>query len=333
MTIDYPEKSSEKPLDSNENLLLPEDYYQGIKDNVDFGLRKYPSPTAKELKNALAEHYDLNPNKVLVGNGSDAILDTAIKTLVPKEGTFGYFQPSYEMYSFFAFRNDRNSLEIPLNQDFTYPSNFDFLDELDMLLICSPNNPSGLTIELNKLTSILEREVQVVVDEAYVEFSDQDILSLLDRYVNLTLIRTFSKAYGLAGIRVGYALTSEEKNVELQEKMLPYNVNSFSINAAVYALENRSMVKESVEKTIEERRFITLKLEELGFDPIPSEANFVLLKTPSKITPDGLFDYLLEKGFRIRIFKHPRLQQFVRITVADRETNLDLLENLNKLIK
>lgn len=181
-----------------------------------------------------------------------------------------------------------------MNQDFTYPSTFDFLDELDMLLICSPNNPSGLTIEINKITYILEREVQVVVDEAYVEYSDQDILSLLDRYENLTLIRTFSKAYGLAGIRVGYALTSEEKNLELKEKMLPYNVNSFSINAAVYALENRSMVKKSVEKTIEERRFITLKLEELGFDPIPSEANFVLLKTPSKITPDGLFDYLLE---------------------------------------
>lgn len=332
MTVSYPEKSSEIPLDSNENLLLPESYYKDIKDEIHFELRKYPSLTAKELKNALADLYGLNPNQVLVGNGSDAILDTAIKTFVPKEGTFGYFQPSYEMYSFFAFRNDRKSLEIPLNQDFTYPSSPDFLDDLDMLLICSPNNPSGLTIEMNKLTSVLERDVQVVVDEAYVDFSDQDILPLLDRYQNLTLIRTFSKAYGLAGIRVGYALTSEEKRVELQEKILPYNVNSFSIKAAVYALQNRDMVKEAVEKTIEERSFITSKFEELGFDPVPSETNFVLLKTPSKISPDELFNGLLEKGIRIRIFKHARLQQYVRITMADRETNLDLLDAVNSMI-
>ncbi|MFW6141675.1 MAG: pyridoxal phosphate-dependent aminotransferase [Candidatus Saliniplasma sp.] len=333
MTISYPEKSSETPLDSNENLLLPERYYKEIKDKVDFGLRKYPSPTAKGLMKALSELYDLNPDQILVGNGSDAILDTAIKTFVPKDGTFGYFQPSYEMYSFFAFRNDRKSLEIPLNQDFTYPSIHDFVDESDMLMICSPNNPSGLTIDVDKLTSILERDVQIVVDEAYVEYSEQDILHLLNRYKNLTLIRTFSKAYGLAGIRVGYALTSKENRVKLQERMLPYNVNAFSIKAAIYALQNRGMVKEAVEKTIEERNFITSKLKELGFDPISSETNFVLSKTPSNITPEELFDGLIEMGIRIRIFNYPRLKRYVRITVADRDTNLDLLDAVSNLLK
>ncbi|MGM0406124.1 MAG: aminotransferase class I/II-fold pyridoxal phosphate-dependent enzyme, partial [Thermoplasmatota archaeon] len=176
MTISYPEKGSEIPLDSNENLLLPESYYQGLKEEIDFELRKYPSPTAKELRNSLAELYSLNSSQVVVGNGSDAILDTAIKTFVSNEGTFGYFQPSYEMYPFFASRNDRKLLEIPLNQDFTYPSINDYLDELEMLLICSPNNPSGLTIDFNKLTSILEQNIQVIVDEAYLEFSEQNIL-------------------------------------------------------------------------------------------------------------------------------------------------------------
>jgi len=100
MGISYPERGSEIPLDSNENLLLPDDYYREIKDDIDFDLRKYPSPTSSELKRALADYHDLNQEQVVIDNGSDAILDTVCKTFVSKNGRLGYFHPSYEMYPF-----------------------------------------------------------------------------------------------------------------------------------------------------------------------------------------------------------------------------------------
>jgi len=332
MNISYPERDSEVPLDSNENLLLPSLYYKGIKDDLDFDLRKYPSPTSKELKMSLANFHGLNPEQVVVDNGSDAVLDTICKTFVPEDGTLGYFHPSYEMYPFFFSRNDRKAVEIPLNPDFTIPTKIDFLDETDAIFICSPNNPSGLSVDREKIISILEEAELLVIDEAYSEYSEEDNISLLEEYDNLIIVRTFSKAWGLAGIRVGYGMMSAEKGIEYLENMLPYNVNSMSSSAALSALDKRSQVQESIDKTIEERQRLSEKLENLGFNPFPSDTNFLLCKSPAFIDPHKLHQDLLERGIRIRTFDEPRLEDHVRITVADRKTNDHLIEFLEDML-
>ncbi len=331
MSISYPERGSEIPLDSNENLLLPDQYYRDIKDEVNFDLGRYPSPTSKELKKRLASFYEVNPEQIVVGNGSDAVLDTIYKTFIPKTGTLGYFHPSYEMYSFLASRNDRKAVEIPLGLDFTLPTKIDYLSEVDAIFICSPNNPSGLTVDREKIKSILEEAELVVIDEAYAEYSNDDNLSLLEEYDNLIIVRTFSKAWGLAGIRVGYALMPAEKGIEYLENMLPYNVNSMSLAVALTALDKKSQVQESINKTIKERERLSEKLEDMGFNPFPSDTNFLLCKKPAFIDISKLHQELLNRGIRIRTFEEPRLKDHVRITVADRETNDHLIEILEQI--
>lgn len=332
MGVSYPERDSEIQLGSNENLLLPYQYYKNIKDDLDFDLRKYPSPTSKELKMRLASFHELNPEQVVVDNGSDAVLDTICKTFVSKDGSLGYFHPSYEMYPFFVSRNDRKAVEIPLNPDFTIPTNIDFLKEVEAIFICSPNNPSGLSVGREKIISILEEAELVVIDEAYSEYSGEDNISLLEEYDNLMIVRTFSKAWGLAGIRVGYGLMSAEKGIEYLENMLPYNVNSMSSAVALSALDKKAQVEESINKTIEERQRLSEKLEDLGFNPFTSDTNFLLCKKPAFIDTHNLYEYLLDRGIRIRIFDEPRLEDHVRITVADRKTNDHLIEVLEEIL-
>ncbi|MBS3781454.1 MAG: histidinol-phosphate transaminase [Candidatus Thermoplasmatota archaeon] len=332
MGISYPEKGSEVPLDSNENLLLPEEYYEDIKDELDFSLRNYPSPTSTELKRCLADFHGLNHEQVVVDNGSDAVLDTICKTFVPKDSTLGYFHPSYEMYSFFASRNDRKAIEIPLDPDFTLPSKIDYLNEVEAVLVCSPNNPSGLHVKRKKIITILENVELAVIDEAYVEYSERDHISLIEEYDNLIIVRTFSKAWGLAGIRVGYALMSAEKGVEYLENMLPYNVNSVSSEVALSALEKKSQVEKSINKTIEERERLSDELDDRSFNPLPSDTNFLLCKKPAFIEASELYQELLERGIRIRTFEEPRLEDHVRITVGDRETNDHFLETLDEIL-
>lgn len=332
MEISYPEEEVEIPLDSNENLLMPERYYDNIRESIDFKVRDYPSPTAKVLKDKIAKHHGVNEEQIVVGNGSDAILDTITKCFTDEKKALGYFHPSYEMYPFFASRNRRRSLEIPLNADFSMPSPHEYLEELDTLIICSPNNPSGLSVGSDKIKSILKEDLFIVIDEAYAEYSDQDFMPLLKDHENLILVRTFSKAWGLAGIRVGYAMSSSKRGIELLEDMLPYNVNSLSIEAALAALDNEDIMKDSVNKTIQEKNQLSMELEGRSFNPLPSEANFILCKTPSSIDPKELYEGLLERGIRIRTFEEPRLKDHVRITVGDRDINDRLLRDIDELI-
>jgi len=212
------------------------------------------------------------------------------------------------------------------------PTTIDFSTEVDTIFICSPNNPSGLTVNREKIVSLLEKAELVVIDEAYAEYSKEDNISFLEDYDNLILVRTFSKAWGLAGIRVGYGLMSAEKGVEYLENMLPYSVNSMSSAVALSALDKKSQMKKSIEKTIEERERLSERLEDMGFNPFPSETNFLLCKKPAFIDITSLYQELLERGVRIRTFEELKLKDHVRITVADKETNNYLIEQLEEIL-
>jgi len=328
----YPEKGDEIPLDSNENLILRDDYYDDIHREMRDDLSVYPSPTGLSLRKKLAELYELDIENVVVGNGSDAILDTIYKTMVSSEGIIARFVPSYEMYSFFARRNERRLMDIPLNDDFTIPNYTDFDDDVEAVLICSPNNPTGMSVDRGYVTSLLKKGKIVIVDEAYGEYSSEDCIDLLQEYDNLIIVRTFSKAWGLAGIRVGYSLASYELSDKILSTILPYNVNVLSLNAAISAIDHRDMVEEAVRVTKEERQFLTEELKKQGFEPFTSQTNFVFSKTPYNISSGELSRTLLKRGFRIRTFDDPVLKEYIRITVADRKTNQELLKNIREIV-
>ena len=262
-------------LDLNENLFLPEKYYNSILGELNIDISIYPSEYGAPLCNKLADHYNLIPERFMIANGSDMVLDTIFKSVVPEKGTLGYFVPSYSYYDFFARRNNLKVIEIPLNNDFSVPSSTSYLDELDTLVLCSPNNPTGLEVDRNHIESILNHDLTLIIDEAYVEYCEQNCLNLLNKYSNLILIRTFSKAWGLAGVRVGYAISSPEKIMEIREDMIPFNVSTPSIEITKKALDHSDIVKNAVETTIEEREWLDKELENVGFNTLPSSTNFI----------------------------------------------------------
>jgi histidinol-phosphate aminotransferase len=299
---------------------------------MDFNVSEYPSPSGKRLKKKLADFYDLHINQIVVGNGSDAILDTIYKTVIPEDGIIACYEPSYEMYGFFARRNERKFIKIPLTPSFTVPTHTDFLDEVDGLILCSPNNPTGISVDRNHLSSLLGSGVPVIVDEAYTEYSSQNYIDLIHDYSNLIIVRTFSKAWGLAGARIGYSISSDDMGIEILSNMLPYNVNTLSLSAACSALDKKEIVEEAVQKTIEEREYLESELEDMGFNPISSETNFVFARVPSGVDTRELYENLLEEGIRIRVFDEEKLENYIRVTVATKEINDMFLDSVEALI-
>lgn len=320
-------------LDLNENLLMDDEYYSILMDDLDVDLNTYPPEFGNQLRKKIAGHHGLNRENIVLGNGSDVIIDTLFKTEVPKDGVMAYYTPSYEFIRFFSQRNERRLLEIPLNSDFTLPSRKDFVDEIDALIVCSPNNPTGLHYGDEHIRSLLDTGVTVIVDEAYVEYSYDSMIDLIHEYPNLILVRTFSKAWGLAGVRVGYSISSSEKALLLRDSVMPYNVNSVSLEIASRAADNSEYMEKAVERTLKERDRLYEELSLLGFNCLPSETNFLLCRPPSEISPYELWNELMERGIRVKTFEEPRLVEHLRITVGNRKMNDELLAHLDEIIK
>jgi len=319
-------------LDLNENHLLAHEYYEELRSRLDVQLDDYPTEYSTETCKGLADYHNLTPEQFLVANGSDMILDTIFKTLVHSGGVVGYFEPSYGYYPFLANRNERKVMEIPLESDFTLPVGTSYIDEIDVLVVCSPNNPTSLAMDKKHIKSLLEKDVLLVVDEAYAEYSSQDCLDLLTDHDNLIITRTFSKAWGLAGIRVGYAVSNPQNIMQLREYMLSYNVNVLSNNVAVSALENYRYMEKALEKTIIERDYLTEELTLMDFNVLPSETNFLFCRLPHGVDPHGLYEKLSERDILIKTFEEGRVEDHVRITVGTREENDELLDSLEEII-
>ncbi len=324
---------NQKPihLDLNENHLLADEYYERLL-TLDLELADYPSEYSEDICERLGKYYGLKSDQFLVANGSDMVLDTIFKTLVPSDGVVGYFEPSYRYYTFLANRNERKVLEIPLESDFTLPATTSYIEDIDVLVICSPNNPTSLAMDKKHIESLLDKEVMVVVDEAYAEYSSENCLTLLSRYDNLIITRTFSKAWGLAGIRVGYAISKARNIMLLREDMMSYNVNVLSQAVAVSAIDNQGFVEEALERTIIEREYLTEELRYLDFNVLPSEANFLFCRPSHDIGSLELYERLAEEGILIKAFEEERLKDHVRITVGTREENEELLDCLEDIV-
>ncbi|MFO7791371.1 MAG: histidinol-phosphate transaminase [Candidatus Saliniplasma sp.] len=321
-------------LDLNENHLLDDEYYERLFSQLDVDLADYPSEYSNELCEKLADYYGLDAGQLLIANGSDMVLDTIFKTMVPPGGVIGFFEPSYGYYTFLANRNERKVLEIPLGSDFTLPSTTDSLEEIDALVVCSPNNPTSLKPDKKHIESLLEKDLTVIVDEAYAEYSSEDCLDLLSMssYDNLIITRTFSKVWGLAGIRVGYAISNTQNIMLLKEDMMSYNVNVLSTAAALSALENHELMEKALEKTLIEREYLAEELRLMDFNVLPSETNFLFCRPPHGIDPYELYTELSERGIFIKTFDEPKIEDFLRVTVGTRDINDELLDTLGEII-
>lgn len=295
---------------------------------------RYPDSTQKKLKNHLAELKKVSPSQMAIGNGSDELIDLIIKIFCePKKDSILMMNPSFAMYGFYATINENRVLKLDLNEDFEIIKE-DFLnsikeESLKVFFLCSPNNPTGNSVEdiefyLQNFNGI------VVVDEAYIEFSGKkSSLELLDKYPNLIVLQTFSKAWGIAGARVGMAYASEEIITLINTVKAPYNVNVLSQELILKSLGEEGRLTENVNKILEERTWLQEQFK--GIECIekvfPTDANFFLIAMKNI---EQIYAEMLDKEI-LTSRRDPAIPGCIRINVGNRQENeklIDLLKNI-----
>jgi len=308
-------------LDANENPF-------------DTGMNRYPDPLQWAVKDELGKLKGIDPKHIFLGNGSDEVIDLLIRIFCePGKEAILTLPPTYGMYQVSAGIADVAVREVPLTAD--YQPDVDRVlaaadQQTKLLFLCSPNNPTGNNLDLHAMEQLIAGfSGIVVVDEAYIDFSDQEsCISLLPQYPNLVVMQTFSKAWGMAGIRLGMAFASEEIIALFNKVKPPYNVNQLTQKAALDALLSDHSLTEMVEVILEQRDRLEQRLPKLPFvqQVYPSHANFLLVKVDE---PKRLYDYLVEDKIIVRDRSNVLLcDGALRITVGRPEENDQLLDSL-----
>ncbi len=339
---EYGEQPTEEgwiKLNTNENPYPPiPEILNEIKDAVNEKLRLYPDPTAfevrKDILNLLLRDKDTltNRNSIMIGNGSDEILEDLFKAYIDPGEEVVMFTPSYGMYRTLATLYSASITELKLNDDFSLPD-LAFTSKGKLMIINSPNNPNGKSYGNATILKICSNfSGLVVVDEAYADFSDQTALSLLKKVKNLIVVRTFSKSFSLASMRLGYALADPTIIKDIVNVKLPYNVNYIAQLAALACIKYRNKVFEINKKIIDERKRLSEELSTYkGINVLPSDANFIFVKfNDPSVTLKFNFE-LKEKKILIRHFNKPGLYQFIRISVGTPEDNDKFLQAFREI--
>ena len=311
-------------LDANENPF-------------DNGVNRYPDPYQRSLKSVLSEQKGLTEQQILLGNGSDEVLDLIYRAFCePNQDNIVTLPPTYGMYKVLAGINAVENREVLLTRDFE-PNVTEILKVADsnskLLFICSPNNPTGNAFQKKGIKELLESfNGLVVVDEAYIDFSnDESWVSELKQYPNLIVTQTLSKAYGLAGIRLGICYASEEIIGILNKIKPPYNVNQLTQQRALQRVLHQDLVKQEVKQILDEREELIKALKDLEFVTAlyPTDANFVLAKVDDA---NKRYQQLLEKQVVVRNRStQPLCENTLRFTVGTPEENKKLIAILKEL--
>lgn len=311
-------------LDANENSL------GSVVESDINDLNRYPDPHQKQLRKSLSEYLRIDETKLFFGVGSDEIIDLVIRIFCePEKSNIIIPQPTYGMYKVAC---DINNVEV---KDCKLDSNFDLDvetiinladDKTKIIFLCSPNNPTGNLLDNEKIKSLAQAINGIVfIDEAYIEFSeDKTFMSELAWFKNVIISRTFSKAWGLAGVRCGYCVADEFIINLLFKVKAPYTINRLTENLIIKVLKNSERMKEFVSKILSEKERLISELNSFDFviNIYPSDANFILVKIKNA---EDVFNYLNQKGIRVRMRKDDeQLKDCLRITVGNREEN-DLL--------
>ena len=299
-------------------------------------LNRYPDPLQYELKKEVSVLKEISEDQIFIGNGSDEAIDLLFRAFCePGLSKAILFSPTYGMYEVSAAINNVELVSIPLTSDFEIPSIEIFENELKstgLLFICSPNNPTGNSTALETVKEIAEKFYGlVVVDEAYIDFSKNDsATSLLTEIPNLVVLQTFSKAYGLAGARVGMAFASPSIISILNKIKPPYNVNSLSIDAAKKALADKEIFDNQITEILDERGNLENELSQLSgvLNVYPSDSNFLLVQF---LDAEKVFNKLVEEGIIVRN-RSTQIKNCLRITVGTNAENKQLLTTLKEIL-
>ena len=318
----------------NEKKLI---YLDANESPFDNGINRYPDNKHDELKKVVSGIKNVNINQVVFGNGTDEILDLIVRVFCnPSEDKIITLPPTYGMYDVIAKTNGVENIEIPLKSDFSIDKN-EILKlsskKTKILFLCSPNNPTGNSFDTNDLTDLIKGfNGVVVVDEAYIDFSSkQSLISLIEDNNNLIITQTMSKAYGMAGIRLGMGFSNEKIINYLNKIKPPYNINLLTERKALEELNKIDEIEKNISIVLDQRNLLVSCLEKLDFVEkiYKSDANFLLVKVDNA---DLRYNQLLENGIVVRNRSNqPLCQNCLRITIGTKNENTSLIKTLNEL--
>lgn len=330
-------------LDANESPFdLPEKIRKKVVDFFLKGpeLNLYPDTESIELRKILASYWKVDYENIVVGTGSDQLIQVVINVFIEKGDKVICPVPSFGMYKINTIIGGGIPVEVHLEREQDFEYDIDLFIETakkenaKVVFLCTPNNPTGGSIPKAGIEKIAKEcpNTVIVVDEAYAEFSKEASVDLISKYDNIIILRTFSKAYGLAGIRCGYSLSGVEMAEEISKVKPPYNISSLSQYIAMLTFKEREIIDKQVEYLIEQREYLIRELKKIDkIHVYPSQANFICFEVPDA----SLVHKKLEaKGILIRSFGNaPILGNCVRISVGSKEQNDILLKELAECLK
>ena len=322
-------------LNTNENPYGPSPKaIAAMQAEVNDNLRLYPDPNSDRLKQAVADYYGVQTAQVFVGNGSDEVLAHAF------HGLFQHGQPllfpdiSYSFYPVYCGLYGIDFVQVPLDEQFQIRVE-DYVRPNGGIIFPNPNAPTGCGLALEAIERLLKAnpDTVVLVDEAYIDFGGETAISLVDKYPNLLVSQTLSKSRSLAGLRVGIAVGHPdliEALERIKNSFNSYPLDRMAIAGAAAAFEDQAYFEQTCQRVIDSREAVVAGLEQLGFEVLPSQANFVFARHPDKDAAT-LAAGLREQGVIVRHFKQQRIAQFLRITIGTSEQNQALLDALQGL--
>ena len=312
-------------------------YLDANESPFDSGINRYPDNKQTELKKVVSNIKNININQIVFGNGTDEILDLIVRVFCnPSEDKIITLPPTYGMYDVIAKTNGVENIEIPLKSDFSIDKN-EILKlsskTTKILFLCSPNNPTGNSFDTNDLTDLIKGfNGIVVVDEAYIDFSSkQSLISLINDNNNLIITQTMSKAYGMAGIRLGMGFSNQKIINYLNKIKPPYNINVLTEIKALEELNKIDEIKKNIDLVLNQRKLLVSCLEKLDFIEkiYKSDSNFLLVKVDNA---DLRYNQLLKNGIIVRNRSNqPLCQNCLRITIGTENENKSLIKILNQL--
>lgn len=295
---------------------------------------QYPSRDSDALLAALAQWHGLTPDHFVIGNGSDEILDVLTKTFTDPGQTLATTAPGYSLYPFYAKLQGLQFVAVPLRSGFGLDVDGLLAANAALTIVATPNNPTGNRFAAEDLERLIaESKGVVVIDEAYIEYAGlrHSFVSRLEEFDNLCVMRTFSKAYGLAGLRIGYLAANPDLAERLRLVKPPFNLNTYAEAVAAAALEDQEWVDNVVQSTMDERERMAAALHKLGLRPHPSDANFILCDAPTD--PAALAAELRTRGILVRTFPGAAgLEHGIRFTVGRPEHTDQLLAALEAVL-
>ena len=298
-------------------------------------LHLYSDPENLNLRKKLAEVYKVDLEQIIVTNGSDDVLNFAFAAFCDKDNPIVFPDITYGFYPVFAKFNHVPYTEIPLKNDFTIDIK-DYIGINKNIVIANPNAPTGIYLELNEIEEIVKSNPNnvVIIDEAYIDFGSFSAIKLINKYDNLLITRTFSKSRSMAGARLGFAIGNKDLIADLNTikySTNPYNVNRMTEYAGIAALNDNFYYMDNCKIIGYIRKYTVEELNKLGFEVLPSKANFVFAKSP-KISGEKLYKALKEKGILVRHFSKERIKDYIRITIGIKPQMMTFINILKEIL-